>query len=394
MNREELFLAIGKADGRQLLKSEQSSPSEERPRKRSRRPAFPRWTGIALAVLVLVAALGTAGVFLLRGSKDDLPSLSGAEGNPGQSGSPASAQGSADFVVDSLPVYLRMEQPDVAEWVTNPAQSIQWKGYTLTVEKHLHDAATGSGVLVYSLENPDGIPKYETNNQGEVWFPDGDLADISHFHKNYIVKEQTSKTKLTVACFYRQVEMNEPLEQLHDPNLELTLSEYAACSLKEMEKMAQKLTTDAKFDQWAQTLICPEKISIPLDKLGNLGTVKAESGAIVVSPISLFIDAANMDSLITSTGINVQSLALRFQDGTQYVIKNGDSVNCAYEVLEPRLDSQNPYRVIPPEQDPEGIGYKEYNWVPQKAVTYLLDSMVDIEKAEAVIINGTEFALS
>lgn len=130
MNREELFLAIGKADGRQLLKSEQSSPSEERPRKRSRRPAFPRWTGIALAVLVLVAALGTAGVFLLRGSKDDLHSLSGAEGNPGQSGSPASAQGSADFVVDSLPVYLRMEQPDVAEWVTNPAQSIQWKGGT------------------------------------------------------------------------------------------------------------------------------------------------------------------------------------------------------------------------------------------------------------------------
>lgn len=394
MNREELVLAIGKADGRQLLKSEQNGPPEEHPRKKSRSPVFPRWTGIALAVLVLVAALGTAGVFLLRGSKDDLPSLSGAEGNPGQSGSPASAQGSADFVVDSLPVYLRMEQPDVAEWVTNPAQSIQWKGYTLTVEKQLHDAATGSGVLVYSLENPDGIPKYETNNQGEVWFPDGDLADISHFHKNYIVKEQTSKTKLTVACFYRQVEMNEPLEQLHDPNLELTLSEYAACSLKEMEKMAQKLTTDAKFDQWAQTLICPEKISIPLDKLGNLGTVKVESGAIVVSPISLFIDAANMDSLITSTGINVQSLALRFQDGTQYVIKNGDSVNCAYEVLEPRLDSQNPYRVIPPEQDPEGIGYKEYNWVPQKAVTYLLDSMVDIEKAEAVIINGTEFALS
>lgn len=394
MNREELFLAIGKADGRQLLKSEQSGPPEERPRKKSRSPVFPRWTGIALAVLVLTAVLGTAGFFLLRRSQDDLPSLSGAGGNPGQSNDAASAQGSADFVVDSLPVYLRMEQPDVAEWVTNPAQSIQWKGYTLTAEKQLHDSTTGSGVLIYSLENPDGIPKYETNNQGEVWFPDGDLVDISHFHKNYIVKEQTSKTKLTVACFYRQVEMNEPLEQLHDPNLELTLSEYAACSLKEMEKMAQKLTTDAEFDQWAQTLICPEKISIPLDKLGNLGTVKAESGAIVLSPISLFIDAANMDSLITSTGINIQSLVLRFQDGTQYVIKSGDSVNCAYEVLEPRLDSQNHYRVIPPEQDPEGIGYKEYNWVPQKAVTYLLDSMVDIEKAEAVIINGTQFALS
>lgn len=394
MNREELFLAIGKADGRQLLKSEQSSPSEERPRKQNRRPAFPRWTGLALAVLVLAAVLGTAGFFLLRRSQDDLPSLSGAEGNPGQSGSPASAQGSADFVVDSLPVYLRMEQPDVAELVTNPAQSIQWKGYTLTAEKQLHDSTTGSGVLIYSLENPDGISKYETNDQGEVWFPDGDLVDISHFHKNYIVKEQTSKTKLTVACFYRQVEMNEPLEQLHDPNLELTLSEYAACSLKEMEKMAQKLTTDAEFDQWAQTLICPEKISISLNKLGSLGTVKAENGAIVLSPISLFIDAANMDSLTTSAGINVQSLALRFQDGTQYVIKNGDSVNCAYEVLEPRLDSQNPYRVIPPEQDPEGIGYKEYNWVPQKAATYLLNPMVDIEKAEAVIINGTEFALS
>lgn len=394
MNREELFLAIGKADGRQLLKSEQSGPSEEHLRKRSRRPGFPRWTGIALAALVLTAALGTAGVFLLRGSKDDLPSLSGAGGNPGQSNGAASGQGSTDFVVDSLPVYLRMEQPDVAEWVTNPAQSIQWKGYTLTAEKQLHDSTTGSGILIYSLENPDGIPKYETNDQGEVWFPDGDLVDISHFHKNYIVKEQTSKTKLTVACFYRQVEMNEPLEELHDPNLELTLSEYAACSLKEMEKMAQKLTTDAEFEQWAQTLICPEKISISLDKLGNLGTVKAENGAIVLSPISLFIDAANMDSLITATGINVQSLALRFQNGTQYVIKSGDSVNCAYEVLEPRLDSQNPYRVISPEQDPEGIGYKEYNWVPQKAVTYLLNPMVDIEKAEAVIINGTEFALS
>ncbi len=392
MNREELFLAIGKADGRQLMKSEQRCPSEEHPGKRNRRPAFPRWTGIALTVLVLAAALGTAGFFLLRRSQDDLPSLSGAGENHGQSDSAVSTQGSASS--DNLPVYLRMEQPDVAEWVTNPAQSIQWKGYTLTAEKQLHDSTTGSGVLIYSLENTDGIPKYETNDQGEVWFPDGDLVDISHFHKNYIVKEQTTKTKLTVACFYRQVEMNEPLEQLHDPNLELTLSEYAACSLKEMEKMAQKLTTDAEFDQWAQTLICPETISISLDKLGNLGTVKAENGAIVLSPISLFIDAANMDSLTTSTGINIQSLVLRFQDGTQYVIKSGDSVNCAYEVLEPRLDSQNPYRVIPPEQDPEGIGYKEYNWVPQMAVTYLLDFMVDIEKAEAVIINGTEFALS
>lgn len=392
MNREELFLAIGKADGRQLLKSEQSGPSGERPRKRNRRSAFPRWTGIALAALVLTATLGTAGFFLLRVSQHDLPSLSEAGENHGQSDSAVSTQGSASS--DNLPVYLRMEQPDMAELVTNPAQSIQWKGYTLTAEKQLHDAATGSGILIYSLENPDGIPKYETNDTGEVWFPDGDLVDISHFHKNYIIKEQTSKTKLTVACFYRQVEMNEPLEELHDPNLELTLSEYAACSLKEMEKMAQKLTTDAEFDQWAQTLICPEKITISLDKLGNLETVKAENGAIVLSPISLFIDATNMDFLSTSTGINVQSLVLRFQDGTQYVIKNGDSVSCAYEVLEPRLDSQNPYRVIPPEKDPEGIGYKEYNWVPQKAVTYLLDRMVDITKAEALIINGTEIALT
>lgn len=392
MNREELFLAIGKADGRQLLKSEQSGPSEERPRKRNRRSAFPRWTGIALAALVLTATLGTAGFFLLRDSQHDLPSLSEAGENHGQSDSAVPTPGSASS--DNLPVYLRMEQPDMAELVTNPEQSIQWKGYTLTAEKQLHDAATGSGILIYSLENPDGIPKYETNDTGEVWFPDGDLVDISHFHKNYIVKEQTSKTKLTVACFYRQVEMNEPLEELHDPNLELTLSEYAACSLKEMEKMAQKLTTDAEFDQWAQTLICPEKITISLDKLGNLETVKAENGAIVLSPISLFIDATNMDFLSTSTGINVQSLVLRFQDGTQYVIKNGDSVSCAYEVLEPRLDSQNPYRVIPPEKDPEGIGYKEYNWVPQKAVTYLLDRMVDITKAEALIINGTEIALT
>lgn len=392
MNREELFLAIGKADGRQLLKSEQSGPSGERPRKRNRRSAFPRWTGIALAALVLTATLGTAVFFLRRDSQDDLPSLSEAGENHGQSDSALSTPGFASS--DNLPVYLRMEQPDMAELVTNPAQSIQWKGYTLTAEKQLHDAATGSGILIYSLENPDGIPKYETNDQGEVWFPDGDLVDISHFHKNYIVKEQTSKTKLTVACFYRQVEMNEPLEELHDPNLELTLSEYAACSLKEMEKMAQKLTTDAEFDQWAQTLICPEKITISLDKLGNLETVKAENGAIVLSPISLFIDATNMDFLSTSTGINVQSLVLRFQDGTQYVIKNGDSVSCAYEVLEPRLDSQNPYRVIPPEKDPEGIGYKEYNWVPQKAVTYLLDRMVDITKAEALIINGTEIALT
>ena len=392
MNREELFLAIGKADGRQLLKSEQSRTPEEQPRKRSHRPAFPKWTGIALAALVLASALGTAAFFLLGGSPNDLPSLSGAGGNPGQSDSALLSQDSAS--ADNLPVYLRMEQPDVAEWVTNPTRSIQWKGYTLTAEKQLHDSATGSGVLIYSLENPDGIPKFETNDTGEVWFPDGDLVDISHFHKNYIVKEQTTKTKLTVACFYRQVEMNEPLEELYDPNLELTLSEYAACSLKEMEKMAQKLTTDAEFEQWAQTLICPETNSIPLDKLGNLGTVKAENGAIVLSPISLFIDAANMEFLTTSTGINVQSLALRFQDGTQYVIKNGDSVNCAYEALEPRLDPQNPYRVIPPDKDPEGLGYKEYNWMPQNAVTYLLDRMVDITKAEAIIINGTEITLT
>lgn len=182
MNRGELFLAIGKADGRQLLKSEQSGTPEEPPKKRSRRPAFPRWTGIGLAALVLAATLGTAAFFLLRGSPNDLPSLSGAGGNPGQSDSALSAQGSA--FVDNLPVYLRMEQPDVAEWVTNPTQSIQWKGYTLTAEKQLHDSATGSGVLIYSLENPDGIPKYETNDTGEVWFPDGDLVDISHFHKN------------------------------------------------------------------------------------------------------------------------------------------------------------------------------------------------------------------
>lgn len=158
--------------------------------------------------------------------------------------------------------------------------------------------------------------------------------------------------------------------------------------------MAQKLTTDAEFEQWAQTLICPETISIPLDKLGNLGTVKAENGTIVLSPIFLFIDAANMKFLTTSTGINVQSLVLRFQDGTQYVIKNGDSVNCAYEALEPRLDPQNPYRVIPPDKDPEGLGHKEYNWMPQNAVTYLLDRMVDITKAEAIIINGTEITLT
>ena len=69
---------------------------------------------------------------------------------------------------DRVPVDEEVMQSEAAPRVTPVGQSISWKGYTLTVDANMYDKVTKCGLLTYTIENPDGLPRYEVDNNGKV----------------------------------------------------------------------------------------------------------------------------------------------------------------------------------------------------------------------------------
>lgn len=245
--------------------------------------------------------------------------------------------------VEHVPLDEALAEEQVAPYISDVGNSVTYRDYTLTVEAHLYDSATDCGIIYYTLENPNGVSGYQLQYDGEVWWPGGELIVVNNAHgKNYIISDETTDTKLSVAHYYSSVYGEENCIRIG-------------------------------FRSHENDLI------LPLEDGGGLRALVLADGDIQLSAIGIRINAESMEflqeydsdgTLLPPMVDNIESLIIRYQDGSEYLV----------------------YR------DMEGQSVQNYAYCIQdmygEACSYTLNRLVDVDQVEAVIINDMEYLVN
>lgn len=227
-------------------------------------------------------------------------------------------------------------------------QSITVGDQTVTIVAHQHDALLGAGTVYFTVENPEGVSGYETQHDGEVWWPLGELIRLNLCaHKNYIIPGETTDTKLSVACYY-----------------------VGANWYKEDYIEAHFAGTD-------------DVLKLPLNVFETTDSLTSKDGTVTLTSIGMELHLTDMDFLYRKLedgsmrppldNCDIDYLAVRLADGSEYVVdqdKDGELIeNAAYSC---------------------GTDDAELGAIH----AYVFNRIIDLEQVEAVIINDTEYTLS
>ena len=270
MKAEELFLAIGEVESSRLTRSEltaarpsgQREQEEPQMKKRNVSRILRNLLVAALIVSALaVTAYAVAGFVIFDSPQDMISGLFGDKtGYDHKDVTHFTDPEKPDEVYD-IPAYDRVPvdesvaASEAVPLVSPVGQSISWEGYTLTVDANMYDQVTKCGVLTYTLENPDGIADYALQENGEIYFPEGEILDINQYGYSYIIPDQSTDTKLTAAFYYQ-------LDNPESTDLVLSFTQWAPIRLsdyKELwkqtkEQVKQEFSEDEAIEHLKQAL--------------------------------------------------------------------------------------------------------------------------------------------
>lgn len=242
--------------------------------------------------------------------------------------------------VEQVPVDENLAEEKVSPYISDVGSSITDDGDTLTVEAHLYDSATNCGIIYITLENPNGVSGYNLQLDGEVCWPALQRVEVYNCHgKSFIIEEETTDTKLSIAYYYSALYGDEGCIRVGFGGGE-------------------------------------EFLYLPLDDGGGMDAIALAGGDIVVSPIGMKLDVSGMEflcktdtdgTLLAPMVDNIKTLTIRYKDGTEYVIHENTD-----------------------EQETENFKYCIQTDTAATR-TYSFNRLIDIDQVEAVIINDVEY---
>lgn len=445
MTAEELFAAIGQVDEDRLAGTEDSSDfenQEDMTMKTKKAGRVLRNLLIAAVVVSMLAvtAFATTGFLLYDSPSQMIAAIFGDQTGYDHKGI-TTWQDSEKTETYQSPAYDRVEadptvvEQDIVPYVSPVGQSIQWDGYTLSIDSLLYDSATHCGILTYTMENSEGITGYQVGNDGEVWnFP----VSFNQYSKDYIIREKTTDTRLAVTSYfyYRASAGTDPMEITFSQWLRVTPGpEYQAMIMELLEQIKQEYTPEEavaayiaehgqdSYDEltktetperlrdqcygviWAKRLeelySCPEKIVITPDPESSLRCVTLADGAVTVTPMALQVDVETLDFLHTDIygdlridADNIRTLTIRYKDATEYPVFGENLSNTAFVLTNYPEDNVQTEVFISPEEDPLGQGYySAENSKNLSVMTLMFNRLIDIDQVASVVINGTELSL-
>ena len=300
-----------------------------------------------LAAVILIFALATtvfayAGFVVYENPGQMLEALFGNSGNPSNEGK---------VYVDDVgqimyePSFEKEElneqaaQEYVAPYIFEVAQSISYNGNTLTVDAASYDPITQCGIVYLHLENPDGVPPYNTGLDGSFWHLDASTIRSNIIGTYFFVdEEKTTDTYLSLAGYFNKGDyMDEAVLKLH-------------------------LEDDT------------QEIVIPLESTETMEHITLGNGGIQLSPIGLVIHGDKLN-LLSGTETIVHYAKICYSDGSEYLVRDdtGDVtvMNHAAAMKEP------------------GDGYT----TNRKCVTFLLNRVVPVNEVTAVIVDGVSYSV-
>lgn len=202
---------------------------------------------------------------------------------------------------ERMPLDKAVAEKYIYPYVYGVGEGVRYKDYTLTVEAIVYDAGIGSGLLYYTIENPNGVEGYSLQPNGEVWWPTDSpyYAALSHPEKTYIDEAQTTDTKLYVCSYF------------------ITVEEWGDFELR-IGNGAER----SRDDNEALTIMLPDE---------GLESLSFDGGNVVLSPIGMSIDKA---ALGLEFGNDIDHITIRFTDGREYIVEQDDDAayisNSAY----------------------------------------------------------------
>lgn len=419
MTREELFLAIGQLEESRLARSEISVQAP----KKGKNKIFRNLLVAAVIISMLgLTACAVVGYVLFDSPQEMIGAVFGDQTGFDHKGITVAVDPEKPEYPYEIPAYDRVPADTkvveaVTPYVSPVGKSITFHGVTLTVDSYLYDSTTQCGVVAYSLYYPDGVPKYRVGDNGYFSF-DGEptvCATGDYYGYDYIIQDKTSDTVLALRYYFKYDRWQGNGEEL---NLRLHYqapeNEEDTAKLKNLrtdytpeEAMAKVLENygEEYFESYAEQFRAygeiwrteaaywllyemlsmenwdpgedSEKIILDVSRSSELGSISLGSGGAFVSPISLQIEAKKIDFLLEAdypSMVTVDSLIVRFTDGTEYVIVDQGVENLMF------------WRCSPSNDTPEEDLPKNEN----TQMTVMFNRMIDVDKVESIVVNGIE----
>lgn len=395
MTREDLFAAIGMMEESRLERTEYTVTAAK---GKSHKRVFRHFLIAAIVVgMLAVTGYAVAGYMIFENPEAMITAIFGDKTGFDHKGvttwsdpeKPGSVYENPGF--DRVPVDEAVAETEVAPIVSPVGQSISWNGYTLRVDANLYDQVTKCGVLTYTLENPEGISGYETEENGKVWFTGFAPVSFNQYGYNYVIEDQCTDTKFTAAYYYQlryadntdfvieftegaTVTKEEYEQLLADKKEEIRrmVPEEEAIALKQQqlgdqwqwyldtytrEEIIESGYTDMAYEQMEKIETCPDKIVIPETSLGEMSSISLANGDITISPIAMYIDVTDWTDYPEH---EAEVCILRFADGTEYVVRDETHENYMF-----------------------AVGNGERN-----DVNYMFNRVVDVNEITSVVLDG------
>ena len=247
---------------------------------------------------------------------------------------------------------------ELAEKVTPPiaavGQSVSWDGYTLTIQAHQHDKNLGAGTIYYTVENPDGVSGWDTQFDGSVWWPDGEIMFLrGGAWENYVIPGETTDKCLSVACYYHGTERTQ--ERRAQDYIEMGF--YHTNSTIQLPKYASETETTALLSENGEILISSMGMDVRIQDMEFL-------------QYDTIVDADGIECpLVNEADINY--VAVQFSDGSEYIVdkdKDGELIcNCV------------------------DISIYQQDYIYGDTITYMFNRVIDPGTVTGVQINDTVY---
>ena len=210
---------------------------------------------------------------------------------------------------ERVPVDETLADELIANYISAETASVSWGGYTLTVEANLYAPVTESGLLYYTLENPDGVSGYgvEVNGMFDFYPEAGNIRVYSDkAGETYIDEAMSTDTKIYICEYYINSD-NSPEKS------KLTL--FLCQQIEDTEPNYAGGTSTVRSD-------IKETATVILDNNREIPTLRLNDGNVLVSPIGICI----YDALL---GFDIESyihrIVLRYADGSEYTLVDAEA---------------------------------------------------------------------
>lgn len=330
--------------------------------KRKTKRAVP----ILVAAVLIVCALATsafayAGFVVYENPGQMLNALFGSGHEQNHEGKLYVDEQGQDLVD---PAYQREELNEeaaeeyVAPHIFEVGQSVSFGGNTLTVDAASYDPNTQCGLVYVHLENPDGVPDYYLQTNGQLTWNGPDVirskvADITYF----VDEAQSSETSLALAGYFY-------------------VTDYYTAYKNETVARVYMGDLDGEASQ---------VITIDLEGVTPMEHITLGGGGIQLSPIGLVIHGDKLNLLSDSQETLVDYVCIRYADGSEYLVTDDTGeipvVNYARASME--RGSFNDYGY-------DCVGGYETN---RNCVTYLLNRIVSLDEVTEVIVDGISYTV-